>query len=72
MRTVRRADSRIQVVILAGTICAEEVIELTKHAHEIVAAGAGLTPPHYFKLYNAFIYEYYRSVAQSIPVVLSL
>ena len=67
LHTVHRADSRIPVIVQTGTIRPADAIELTKHARDIGAAGAGLTPPYYFNMDNACIYEYYRSVAQSVP-----
>ena len=67
LRTVRRAAGRIPVVIHTGTLRPADAIELTQHAREIGAVGAALIPPYYYKMDNACILDYYRSVARSTP-----
>ncbi len=66
-RTVRRVNGRIPVIVHTGMLRPDDAIELTKHAREIGADGAGLIPPYYFKMDNACILDHYRAVAKSVP-----
>ena len=67
LRTVRRVEGKLPVVIHTGTLRTGDAVELTKHAQEIGAAGAALIPPYYYKMDNACLLEYYRAVARSTP-----
>lgn len=67
LRTMQRVDGRAAVIVHTGALRPEEAIELTKHAHDIGAAGASLIPPYYYNMDSACIYEYYRAVADAVP-----
>lgn len=67
LRTVERVAGRIPVIIHTGALRPYEAVELTKHAREIGAAGAGLIPPYYYNMDGTCIYDYYRAVADAVP-----
>ena len=67
LSTVKRAAGRIPVVVHTGTLRADDAVELTKHAREIGAVGAALIPPYYYKMDNTCIFDYYSTVAASVP-----
>lgn len=65
-RTLDRAAGRVPVIVHTGALRPGDAVELTRHAREIGAAGAALIPPYYYKMNNACILEYYRTVAKAV------
>ncbi|NPV53044.1 MAG: dihydrodipicolinate synthase family protein [Firmicutes bacterium] len=64
---VEAARGRVPVIIHTGHICAETAIELTRHARDIGAAGAGIVAPYFYNVGDEGIYRYYAQIAQAVP-----
>lgn len=64
---VAAAKNRVPVLIHSGAITTLETIELTRHARDIGAAGAGVVAPFYFPHDDACLEEHFVAVAQAVP-----
>jgi len=60
------AKGRVNVFIHTGANRLSDTIELTKHALDIGADGAGIVTPCFFHLTDDEMYDYYKAVAEAI------
>ena len=58
---------RVTVFIHVGATTLRETLELAKHAVTIGADGIGAVTPIYFKVSQEEMYNYYSSIAESVP-----
>lgn len=65
--SVEVAAGRVPVVVMTGAVSTAETIELTAHAAEIGATGAGIVTPWYFPLDEAAMEAHFAAVAEAVP-----
>ncbi|MEA1964698.1 MAG: dihydrodipicolinate synthase family protein [Candidatus Aerophobetes bacterium] len=64
---VEKVSKRIPVVIQTGCIDTKSTIELTKHAKNIGADGAGVVSPYFYHYSDDSLKKHYVAVARSVP-----
>lgn len=64
---VQAVGKKAQVIIHTGVWDTATTIELTRHAQEIGAHGAGVVAPGYYGYDDAALEQYYRSIAKTVP-----
>jgi len=64
---VEKVNKRVPVVIQTGCIDTKSTIEITKHAKEIGADGAGIVSPYFYHYSDDNLKEHYVTVARSVP-----
>lgn len=64
---VRKAAQRVTVFVHTGAASYRDTLELTKHAVEIGADGAGIITPWFYRYTDAQLLEYYTSLARQVP-----
>jgi len=64
---VKKAKKRVPVVIQTGCIDTKSTIELTKHARDIGADGAGVISPYYYRYNFDGLKDHFVTVARSVP-----
>ena len=63
---VEKVNKRIPVVIQTGCIDTKNTIELTKHAKDIGADGAGVVSPYFYHYSDDSLKKHYVAVARSV------
>ena len=66
--TVIKAASRsdVPVFVHTGAVAMADTLELTRHAQAIGADGVAVVTPSYFKLTDEELFEFYKTVAESV------
>lgn len=64
---VEASAGRLPVLLMTGAITTAETITLTRHAHQIGAAGAVVVAPWYFPLDEAALEAHFAAVAEAVP-----
>lgn len=64
---VEAANKRVPVLVHTGAVSTRETIELTRHAQEIGADGAGVVAPYYFPHDDHSLEEHFSAVAEAVP-----
>lgn len=66
-RLVQAVGTRIKVIAHTGCLDTASTIELTRHAHEVGAAAAGIITPGFYTLDRESIVQHYKAVAKAVP-----
>lgn len=64
---VKKAEKAVPVFVQVGAWNLKDTLELAKHAVEIGADGIGVVTPCFFALSDNALFEFYKTVAQSVP-----
>lgn len=64
---VETSNKRVPVLVHTGSVSTRETIELTRHAQEIGADGAGVVAPYYFPHDDYSLAEHFAEVAEAVP-----
>lgn len=64
---VEATNKRVPVLVHTGAVNTRETIELTRHAREIGADGAGVVAPYYFPHDDHSLIEHFCAVAEAVP-----
>lgn len=67
LSVVRSVGGRKPVFIHTGANTYEETLQLTKHACDIGADGAGIVTPYFFKMNDSEMVAYYKDIARNLP-----
>jgi len=63
---VEKVNKRVPVVIQTGCIDTKSTIELTRHAKDIGADGAGVVSPYFYHYSDESIKKHYAAIAHSV------
>jgi len=63
---VKAVGKRIKVVVHAGTLDTAGTVELSRHARDVGAAGAGVVTPGFFGYDDASLSKHFESVAKAV------
>lgn len=63
-------SSRVPVMIGVGALRTRDVLDLSEHAQKVGAAGVLLAPISYQKLTDDEVYDFYKTVTQSLSIPL--
>lgn len=66
--TVDAVKKRVPVIAGTGSNSTAEAIRLTKHAHEVGAAGALVVCPYYNRPTQEGLYQHYKALAEAVPL----
>lgn len=66
-KVIQTANDRVQVFSMVGALTTAATIELAKHAVDAGADGIGVVTPYYFKLDSTELFQYFTTIARSVP-----